>query len=75
VTANVIAISPRLSRWHQDEVLVTMQTDDGLTDTKSILRSHLTCGLGDKALIEARGITLIIDDQACQNGPPLPLNP
>ena len=70
VTARVISITPRLSRWHTDEVVMTLRSDAGLTATRSILISRLTCSIGDSASVKARGTTLILDDHTCARDVP-----
>lgn len=65
LTATVVDIAPRVSRWHADEVLVTARSSDGLTGEKAVNVALLTCRVGDRVEATARGISLTLDGRAC----------
>ena len=66
VCATVVDIAPRASRWHADEVLVTARSSSGLTGAKAVEIVRLTCRPGDRVEAIARGISLTLDDRACE---------
>jgi hypothetical protein len=65
VSASVISISPRVSRWHANEALVIYQSADGLMGKKTIPVSAIRCKVGDTVRAHASGISLRMDEQAC----------
>lgn len=66
VSATVVDIAPRVSRWHADEALVTARSSDGLMGEKAVEIGRLTCGVGNQVEATARGISLTLDESACE---------
>ena len=67
VWAVVVSIAPHASpKWRPDEVVVTARSQDGAMGSKSLLTARLTCRVGDTVHASARGITLSLDDHACE---------
>lgn len=63
--AKVMDIFPRVSLWHANEVIVTVQTVGGLTGTKAIVASAARCKVGDRVKVHIQGISLSLDEHAC----------
>lgn len=67
-SAIVVNIAPGLSpRWQADKVLVTARSLNGLIGGKIIPLRHLNCHVGDVVQASAQGITLTLDERACQH--------
>ena len=66
VSATVVDIAPRVSRWHADEVLVTARSESGLLGQKAVETIRLACRLGDRVQASARGVSLTLNDRACE---------
>ena len=66
MSATVVDIAPRVSRWHADEVLVTVRGSNGMMGHKAVEITRLTCRLGDRVEATARGVSLKLDDDACE---------
>lgn len=66
VSATVVDIAPRVSRWHTDQVLVTARSGAGLTGEKAVDSARLTCRVGDQVEATARGVSISLDDRACE---------
>jgi hypothetical protein len=67
VMAVVVDIRPHISpKWHTDEWVVEARTWDGLRGTKSVLRDRLNCRVGDAIPVTAQGVSLTLDDHACE---------
>ena len=58
------------ARWHTDEVVITARTARGLIGTKTVIRSLLTCQVGDTIKAVQQGISLTLSDTACERGKP-----
>jgi hypothetical protein len=63
--AVVVSITPRVSRWHTNEILVIARSPNGEIGAKSVLKSRLACRVGDTVRASARGIALTLNEQAC----------
>ena len=67
VWAVVVDIRPHVSpKLNTDEWVVEGRTPDGLVATKSVLRIDLNCSVGDSVRATAQGISMTLDDHACQ---------
>jgi hypothetical protein len=65
VSAKVIDISPPVSRWHADQVVVTVRGENGIVGMKLVPIAQLRCRVGDDVRASVRGVALSIDDKAC----------
>jgi len=65
--AVVVRIAPHANpKWHPDEVVVTATSQEGAVGSKSIPRGRLKCRVGDAVHGSARGLSLTLDDHACE---------
>jgi hypothetical protein len=65
--AVVVSIAPHSNpKWDADEVVVTARTLDGAFGTKAVLLARLGCRVGDTVHGSTRGLTLTLDDRACE---------
>jgi len=74
VWAVVVDIRPHLSpKWDTDQLVVEARTPDGLDGTKEVLRAGLNCRVGDTVRAVAQGVSLTLDQRACERvgTPPL----
>lgn len=72
VYAVVVDIRPHASpKRNPDEVVVEARTMAGLHGAKSVLATSLDCRVGDTVQAWAQGLSLTLDDNACERfGPP-----
>ena len=67
VRAVVVDIRPHASpKWKNDELVVEARTEDGLLGTKEVMRAGLSCRVGDTVRGTAQGVSLTLDDHACE---------
>jgi hypothetical protein len=67
VWAVVIDIRPHASpKWKTDELVVEARTEEGLLGTKEVMRAGLSCRVGDTIRATAQGVSLTLDDHACE---------
>lgn len=66
VKATVVSIASTVSRWHVDEVLVTVRSNSGLIGDTAVETARLTCRVGDRVDAISHGISLTVIDQACE---------
>jgi hypothetical protein len=73
VFAVVVEINPKLTKWHPENLAVRIRTPDGLVGVKAILRSGLTCHVGNTVPATVQGVSLTLDEHACERSgvPPL----
>lgn len=74
VRAVVVDIRPHVSpKWNTEQLVVEARTEAGAHGTKEVLKTGLTCRVGDTVSGIEQGLTLTLDDRACQHfsTPPL----
>jgi hypothetical protein len=65
VTATVVDIAPRVSRWNANQVRVTIRSEDGIVSDRIITIDRLKCRVGDRVPATVRGTVLALDPKAC----------
>ena len=66
VTARIIAITPRVSRWESDQMIIQFQSANGLTGKRVMPATEIHCALGDTVKATAQGVSLTMDDASCR---------
>ena len=66
VNARIIAITPRVSRWESDQMVIQFQSSNGLIGKRMMLFSEIHCGVGDTVKATAQGVSLTMDDASCR---------